>query len=669
MVAAFPSVDLGGGASGAVRAWPGLGRGLYTRTPRADIHTGGVLGRALLARVRPGNAMSFAEIPSAPGIPASRVERVEVTLLPPDSPHLNAVRDAARAVGADFVRASSNPDPAELMHRLVVVDLSASTTATRLGPRAIAICPRLDLECWEVIPPQEVRWRMRRALRNLVEVERLSRRLETERDTIRVLNEIGFAPSAQTSQSALLDTLLSLMRRVLAADGGSIYLVEGERLHFVCSQNDTIPFRANRLELPLDSSSLAGFVATRGEALNLPDVYDLEPGLPFQPNRQFDEETGYRTRSMLVVPMKDRTGEVLGVIGLVNRKLIAGAPLATFDGVEVFTELDVALAGSIASQAAVALENYRLYREIRNLFEGFVSAAVTAIEARDPTTGGHSHRVAALTTAMARAVDATADGPYAAVHFSDRELTELHYAAMLHDFGKVGVREEVLLKSHKLYTWELESIEGRFRVARLQVLLEHARAGGPEAEASLRLEHLDGDLHLVRRLNQPGVRPSADELARLQTVGARWEQTLEGAVLLHPRELQRLCIPSGSLDPEERREIEQHVTHTFEFLRAIPWTRDLARVPELAFCHHEKLDGTGYPRGLGGAQIPLGARLMTIADIFDALTAGDRPYKPGMPIGRAIDILREEGARGRVEVDAVELLARRELWRGVLGTR
>jgi HD-GYP domain-containing protein (c-di-GMP phosphodiesterase class II) len=351
----------------------------------------------------------------------------------------------------------------------------------------------------------------------------------------------------------------------------------------------------------------------------------------------------------------------------VNRKADPGVPLASFDAVEAFSELDCALAGSIASQAAVALENYRLYREIRNLFEGFVDAAVTAIEARDPTTGGHSHRVAALTTELARAVDTASTGPYRSIRFSERELTEIHYAAMLHDFGKVGVREQVLLKSHKLYTWEMESIEGRFRVARLQVLLEQARAGGPGDEAELRLRHLVDDLALVRRLNQPSVRPTAAELEQLQAIGARWEATLEGQALLHPRELQRLCIPLGSLDPDERREIEQHVTHTYEFLRAIPWTRELARVPDLAYCHHEKLDGTGYPRGLSAPEIPLGARLMTIADIFDALTAGDRPYKPGMPPERAIEILRDEGARGRVEVEAVELLARRQLWRGIIG--
>jgi HD-GYP domain-containing protein (c-di-GMP phosphodiesterase class II) len=597
----------------------------------------------------------------------TRLDRVEVTLIPWDSPYIGPVRDAVRAAGGELVRTSSGGGPGDLLGRLLVVDLSQGPQDVRLGSRVIAICPRYDLDCYEVVPPVEVRWRLRRAVRNLIDHERLSRRYEAERETIRVLNEIGYALSAQTSQSALMDTLLTRARRVLQADGGSIYLVDGDKIRFVCSQNDTIAFRASQLDLPMDETSLAGFVASRGESLNIADMYDLDPELPYRPNRAFDRETGYRTRSTLVVPMKDRAGEVMGVMALVNRKPDPGVPLASFDQVEPFSNFHADLAGSIASQAAVALENYRLYREIRNLFDGFVSAAVTAIEARDPTTGGHSHRVAALTLALARAVDATGDGPYRTTRFSERELTELHYAAMLHDFGKVGVREQVLLKAEKLYPWELGGIEARFRVAGLQVMLEALRESAPNAVTEARLQELDGDLALVRRLNRPSTQPTREEVKRLELIPTVWKLPTLSSPLLETREVSRLCIPFGSLDPEERREIEQHVTHTYEFLRVIPWTRDLSRVPELAYCHHEKLDGTGYPRRLQAEEIPLGARLMSIADIFDALTAGDRPYKPGMPVQRAVEILNLEAQRGKLESAAVELFERRQLWRGIIG--
>ena len=597
--------------------------------------------------------------------PLGRADRVVVSLVPGVSPLAGLVREAARAAGAEFSRAPVD-SPADLQDRVLIVDLTQVLSAGRLGPSAIAISTRPDLDCYDVIPPDHVRWRLKRAVRNLVERERLRRALSVERETVRVLNEIGHALSAQTSLHALLDTLLTRARRLLQADGGSIYLVEGDHLRFTCAQNDTIPFRASRLELPLDTTSLAGRVAVQGEPLHVPEVTELPDGV--RPELRFDRETGYRTRSMLFVPMKDHEGAVLGVLALINRKPEPGLPLTSFDRVEPFAESEVFLAGSIASQAAVAIENYRLYREIRTLFDGFVDAAVTAIEARDPSTGGHSHRVAALTTALARAAHDCDEGPWRAVRFSPAELTELHYAAMLHDFGKVGVREEVLLKADKLYPWELSEIEGRFRVAGMQVLLEALREDLSRGGAAARpqLDRLERDLELVRRLNQPGVRPSEDELRALDRVQRGWDLPEGHGRLVTPREAQRLCIPIGSLDPDERREIERHVTHTHNFLKAIPWTRDLAKVPELAWCHHEKLDGTGYPRQLKAPDIPLGARLMTIADIFDALTAGDRPYKAGMSPDAALQILRDEAGRGRVEGAAVDLLAQRRLWVGVV---
>ncbi len=592
-------------------------------------------------------------------------DRPQVTCVPPNSPYTLLVRDVARSIGADFVR-SATGEPSELYGCVVVADLTLVRAGGKLGSNVIAISHRLDLECYEVITPEQVRGRLKRTLRNLVERDQLLNRVRGERQTIRTLNEIGLALSAQTSQADLLDTVLTQARRALFADGGSIYLVERGHLRFFCSQNDTIPFRAPHTELRIDDRSLTGFVALTGQPLNIPDTHEIPSDAPYRPQFSFDAETGYETRSLLLVPMTDRDGVVLGVLVLVNRKAISGQPITDFDRVKPFTEQQIDLAGSISSQAAVALENYRLYREIRGLFDGFVEAAVTAIEARDPTTGGHSHRVAELTRRIAAEITVSTDPPFRDLRFGEAELTELHYAAMLHDFGKVGVREQVLLKADKLFSWEMSGIEARFRLAAMQVMLESIRDNRELPGVSHRMGELKRDLSTIRRLNRPNTLTSLDDARELERISQAWELDDMGEPVLSRREASRLCIPYGSLDPDERREIESHVTHTHQFLKIIPWTRDLKRVPELAFAHHEKLDGTGYPRGLKGDEIPYGARIMTIADIFDALTAGDRPYKSSLSADTALQILRREAAAGKVEHDALELFAARRLWLGVV---
>ncbi len=594
--------------------------------------------------------------------------RIEVGVVPPTSDYVGMVREATHAAGAEFVRLEVQ-SPADIVDRIIVCDLTQGPSIGKLGPNVIAISTRLDLDCYDVVPPEQVRFRLRRAIRNLVERERLRERVQQEQETVEILNEIGHALSAQTEQGPLLDKVLMHACRVLRADGGSIYLVVADQVRFVCSRNDTIPFRATRLELPKDESSMAGYVASRGETLNIPDAYALDPSSPYKPNFAFDRETGYRTRSILLVPMSDRDGDVLGVLALINRKQNAGVPLVSFDPplVGEFTEQHARVARSIASQAAVSIQNYGLYREIRSLFDGFVEAAVTAIEARDPTTGGHSHRVAALSVALARAVHDSDDKPFREITFNERDLTELHYAAMLHDFGKVGVREELLLKAEKLYPREMDGVQSRFRIARLQAVLQSLQ-DSTDGNLTERLAQLTHDLATVQKLNSPGCAPTQMETSELERISERWNLTDMGEAVLKPHEVRRLCIPRGTLDPEERREIEMHVTHTHSFLTKIPWTRDLRRVPDLAYAHHEKLDGSGYPRRLKGDEIPIGAKLMSISDIFDALTARDRPYKGSMTPESALGILREEAAGGKIESEAVELFAAKRLWQGVIAT-
>jgi HD-GYP domain-containing protein (c-di-GMP phosphodiesterase class II) len=328
---------------------------------------------------------------------------------------------------------------------------------------------------------------------------------------------------------------------------------------------------------------------------------------------------------------------------------------------------------SLASQAAVAIENSQLYEDIHRLFEGFVRAAVTAIETRDPATSGHSFRVANLTLALAEAVDRCDSGPYAPITFTRDQMREIRYASLLHDFGKVGVREEVLVKARKLYPAQMELIRQRFDFVRrtlenevleskISYLLEKNREAYAETANDLdgrlrqTLADLDNYLQAIIRADEPAVLAegnfdSLTEISKIQY------SDLDGSSkpLLTPDELRLLSIPQGSLDDEERLQIEAHVLHTVNFLQQIPWTSELRNVPEIARAHHEKLNGTGYPYKLSAPEIPLQSRIMTISDIFDALAAADRPYKRAVSVDRALEILELSVKDGELDPALFEL--------------
>lgn len=584
--------------------------------------------------------------------------RIEVALMPPTSSFAKIVEKTAERLGLPLVPADA-ATPADLAERVLVVDLTKSLPTRSLGRRVIAISDDLGLDCFEVIRPADVGARLERSLANLAEMERLRAQVEQEQSTVRLLNEIGLALSAITDREQLLEAILKHSRSVLSADAGTIYLTDGEELIFSAAQNDTVRFtgKTDQQRLQVDDGSLAGFVAARGAVLNIDDVYQIPKQMPYRPNFSFDEASGYRTRSMLLVPMTDHDSRVLGVLALVNRKPVAGLPLADFSLCMPFSERQARLAQSIASQAAVALENYQLFENIRNLFDSFITAAVSVIEARDPSTAGHSQRVADLTVELAKSCEQSA-GAFHGLRFSNQEMEELRYASLLHDFGKVSVREEVLLKANKLYPWEMERIEWRFKVAGLLAELEWLNRG---KEGTFEQDSLQRDLEAIRRMNSSGHRFVEDDLVQMREIAARWLLSTDEPVL-SDNDVRRLCIPRGSLDEEERREIERHVEHTYQFLKCIPWTDGLAKVPDLAHAHHERLDGTGYPLGLSEPEIPIGAKLMSVTDIFDALTAGDRPYKASMPVERAVAILRAEAEANHLLSDAVEVFVEAKLW-------
>jgi HD-GYP domain-containing protein (c-di-GMP phosphodiesterase class II) len=533
--------------------------------------------------------------------------------------------------------------------------------------------------------------------RALWTAERWRREQQAHSDTdggraaaLKALNEIGIALSAERDSARLLDLILVRARRLVAADAGSLYLMAKDSqghtcLRFALAQNDSVHAPWKESLLPLNRHSVAGAVAQTNTVVVIDDVYALPADSPIHHDDSFDIRFGYRTRSVVGIPLATRDGDVLGVLQLINRKPYTGVPLAepkTAAEVLPFTQSDVELLRSLASQAAVSLENSRLYEDIERLFEGFVTASVTAIEQRDPTTSGHSARVAVGTVALACRIVQLDHGPWAGSRFSDKELRELRYAALLHDFGKVGVREKVLTKACKLYDEELENVRHRFllahtahRAKRFEAWL-HAALQDPEAMQQ-RLPHLYVELHqelanfgvmlhTIEAANQPNITAEGD-FSALHSIRHQEFELSDGThfTLLTQAELQALSLPRGSLTATERAEIENHVTHSYNFLRTIPWTRELARVPELAYGHHERLDGSGYPRGRAGDKIPLGVRIMTIVDIFDALTASDRPYKRAMSLEGALGILEAEACEGKLDASLVRLWIDARVWEGI----
>ena len=497
------------------------------------------------------------------------------------------------------------------------------------------------------------------------------------------LTRIGVALGTERDLKTLLELILTQARRITTSDAGSLYLVETgdqgqKRLRFRITQTYSKPDAPFvEFTIPVDRSSLAGYTAVTGEPLVIDDAYFLPPDVEYSINRSFDERHGYRTKSMLVLPMKDHKEEVIGVLQLINRKrhpeALLAAPADVEHQVVPYSRRTVELVTALAGQAAVAIENSRLYEEIERLFEGFVKAAVHAIEQRDPTTFGHSGRVANMTVGLASVVDRAEDGAYRAVTFTREQIKEIRYAGLLHDFGKVGVREQVLIKAKKLYPLQLDLIRQRhhfvkrtaereFWRKRAEFLESHDRKDYAPFLRALEQEHardmaaLDGFLDAVLSANEPTVLPAGRFEALLQVARRTYEDpTGRPHPYLTEEEMRYLTIPKGSLDETERLEIESHVTHTYRFLQQIPWTRELQDIPMIAYGHHEKLDGKGYPRRVTGEAIPIQTRMMTISDIYDALSAADRPYKAAVAPARALDIMADEVRAGQLDQELFRL--------------
>lgn len=525
--------------------------------------------------------------------------------------------------------------------------------------------------------------------------------LETT-DLIEKLLDIGAALSSAQDLGELLNLILSKSREITYSDAGSVYLVdhsdEKSKLLFKVAQNASKPSLSfKEFALPLTDKSLAGYVAITGQSLNLSDAYDLPADVPYRLDTSFDRDIDYRTCSVMVLPMQNRQGETIGVLQLINRKTKVDTVLTAdnaWESTQQYSEWEERIVRSLASQAAISIERNQLQDSIENLFEGFVKASVQVIEARDPCTYGHSERVAALTVRLSEEVNTVTSGRLRSIYFNNRQIQEIRYAALLHDFGKIGVSEAVLTKQKKLYPAQLEIIRHRFGLAqrtmemecvqsKYKYLLEHSayrKHPSQEAECAQcqEIEQLDTKLaeaktrlaeywEVLLEANEPHIL-AAEPLAQLREISLQTYRDIDGVrkPLLSPDEILQLMVSRGNLTPEERSEIESHVTHTYEFLKQIPWTKDLKNVPDIAYGHHEKLDGTGYPRGLNNSEIPIQAQVMTIADIYDALTAGDRPYKRALRTDAAMKILRQEAAHNKINAELLDLFDHRRVY-SVLG--
>ncbi len=502
------------------------------------------------------------------------------------------------------------------------------------------------------------------------------------------LIEIARALTTEREIDKLLNLILEKARFITAADAGSMYVVHGDdpllarrQLHFKLSQNDSVSFDSREFAMPISARSMAGYVTLEQKTLRIEDVYDMPQGSPFGFDRSFDQKVGYRTCSMLVTPLITSKGEVIGVLQLINKKREPKQKLLSPEdferGVIPFDERSEQLVTTLAAQAGIALENAILYQEIRKIFEGFVKASVDAIEARDPTTSGHSRRVADFTVSLAAAVERTDVGPYRDVRWQREDLREIEYASVLHDFGKIGVRENVLVKAKKLFPQDLQLIQQRLefviRTVEVDIVSRKMQAMGRGASAGELLDlerelaekraEIEESWRVIEQANEPSVLAAGD-FKRIEQLGRQSYARLNGemSTLLSAEEVKSLSVMRGSLTPEEFDEIRSHVSHTYRFLSQIPWGKTFARVAVIAGAHHERLNGTGYPNRLRAEEIPLQSKMMSISDIFDALTASDRPYKRAVPVEKALDILGFEVKDGHVDGELVRIFTEARVW-------
>jgi len=528
----------------------------------------------------------------------------------------------------------------------------------------------------------------------------LKTRIIKQENSFIELHDIGVSLSKGKNIDYLLETIVTKSMQLTSADGGSLYLLENiteteeidstnlskKQIHQKFIKNLSLKINLNpKTILDLNKESICGNVILNGESIIIDNINEMPENNHFSRiGSQINKMYKYHVKSILTVPIFNNENIAIGAIQLVNRKrnfdTILGNSESVLENVIPFEKRDLYFLESIASQASVALRNTNLMKSIHLLFDGFINASVRAIESRDPTTSGHSSRVATLTLGIAETINHLKTGKFATVTFNKDQLDEIRYASLLHDFGKIGVRERVLVKSKKLYPDEFQELMNRFRLIKtlielktskkqISYFIEESREKALDmykiSKKNLceKLEEFDEINKFIIDANEPKIL-SQNVLKKLNKLAKQTFHYPEGITknYLSKQEVCSLSIKKGSLNAQDRKEIESHVNHTFNFLKIIPWTKNLARVPEIAHAHHEKLNGEGYPRKLKENEIPLESKIMAVADIYDALTAWDRPYKNAISQDRALDILFFEAEENHIDRDLLDIFVNRKIF-------
>ena len=517
--------------------------------------------------------------------------------------------------------------------------------------------------------------------------------IDSLQNQISNMSAIGLALSKEKDMDKLLEMILLEAKRISNADGGTLYMMtDDQRLKFSIMITDSlnihmggtsgkeIPFYPVKLYMDdgqPNKTMIAANAGLTGDTINIPDAYKAK-GFDFAGTKAFDEKTGYRSKSFLTVPLKNHEDEIIGALQLLNAQDVKTKKVIPFsDSVQKSVE-------ALSSQAAVAITNKNLIKDLEVLFESFIKLIASAIDAKSPYTGGHCSRVPEITMMLAESVNEINDGPFAGIQFTDKEMYELKIAAWLHDCGKVATPEAVVDKGTKLETIydrihtvatrfevlkrdeEIKYLKKQLKIQKDDSLIENQKKEALKKARTLylkRIKQQEDDKSFIEESNVGGEFMSQDRKDRVNKIASyRWKDNGSPKPFFSEDEIYNLCISRGTLTPEERKIINDHIVVTIDMLEQLPYPKHLRNVPEFAGGHHEKLDGTGYPKGLNHSEMSVQAKIMAIADIFEALTARDRPYKKGKTLSQAMRILGFMKNDAHIDTELFEVFVKEKIY-------